>query len=78
MSEARGGEWCRNFKIEQAFTFVASSQSNEQVEMTNKIIIQELKIKLEVAQGNWAEELLGVLWAYRTTVRAPKGQPHSI
>lgn len=49
-------------------------QSNGQIEVTHRIIIQGLKIKLEVAQGNWVEELLGVLWVYRTIVRAPTGE----
>lgn len=53
---------------------MAHPQVNGQVEVTNQIIIQGLKTKLEAAQGTWVEELPGVLWAYRTTVRAPIGE----
>ena len=31
-----------------------------------------IKTWLERAKGVWPNELLGVLWAYRTTVRTPK------
>ncbi|XP_013674251.1 uncharacterized protein LOC106378704 [Brassica napus] len=44
-----------------------SSQSNGQAESTNKTMVNMLKKRLEGSQGNWAEELHGVLWAYRTT-----------
>ena len=30
-----------------------------------------IKTRLEGAKGVWPEELPGVLWAYRTTVRTP-------
>lgn len=29
---------------------------------------------METKRGAWAEELLGVLWAYRTTVKTPTGE----
>lgn len=31
-------------------------------------------MKLEVVRGNWVEEFPGLLWAYRTTTRAPTGE----
>ena len=33
-----------------------------------------IKTRLEGAKGIWPDELLGVLWAYRTTVRTPTGE----
>ncbi|XP_070046483.1 uncharacterized protein LOC142169590 [Nicotiana tabacum] len=48
--------------------------ANEQVESTNKIIIQNLKKKLEDAKCKWPDELSGVLWAYRTTVKSSTGE----
>ena len=30
--------------------------------------------RLEGAKGVWPDELLGVLWAYRMTVRTPTGE----
>ena len=33
-----------------------------------------IKTRLEGAKGVWPDELPGVLWAYRTTVRIPTGE----
>ncbi|KAK4384478.1 hypothetical protein Sango_3056500 [Sesamum angolense] len=33
-----------------------------------------LKTRLDEAKGNWVEELLGVLWAYRSTPRKSTGE----
>ena len=33
-----------------------------------------IKTRLEGAKGIWPDELPGVLWAYRTTVRTPIGE----
>ena len=33
-----------------------------------------IKARLEGAKGVWPDELPGVLWAYRTTVRTPTGE----
>ncbi|XP_070047154.1 uncharacterized protein [Nicotiana tomentosiformis] len=43
------------------------TRANSQAESTNKVIIQNLKTRLEAAKGKWPEEFPGVLWAYRTT-----------
>ena len=40
----------------------------------NKTIVNGLKKRLEGAKGNWAEELLNVLWAYQTTPRRSTGE----
>nr|XP_033512628.1 uncharacterized protein LOC117277313 [Nicotiana tomentosiformis] len=47
---------------------------NGQAESTNKIIINNLKKRLEKSKGNWPEELPGVLWAYRTTAKTTTGE----
>ncbi|KAL0430421.1 UNVERIFIED_CONTAM: hypothetical protein Sradi_0668100 [Sesamum radiatum] len=62
-------QWCEELKIKQYYTSVATPQSNGQTEVTNRIILQSLKTRLEEAKGNWVDELPGVLWAYRTTPR---------
>ncbi|XP_074296944.1 uncharacterized protein LOC141627610 [Silene latifolia] len=49
-------------------------QSNGQAESSNKIIIENLKKKLEEIGGKWAEELPLVLWADRTTPKVATGQ----
>ena len=35
----------------------------------NKVILDELKKRLDRAKGRWTKELLSVLWAYRKTPR---------
>ncbi|XP_070055156.1 uncharacterized protein [Nicotiana tomentosiformis] len=47
---------------------------NGQAESTNKVIIQNLKKRLEAAKGNWPKELPGVLWAYRTGDKSSTGE----
>ena len=36
----------------------------------NKTIKHNLKMKLENLKGRWADDLLDVLWAYRTIARS--------
>ncbi|XP_070017976.1 uncharacterized protein [Nicotiana sylvestris] len=45
-----------------------------QAESTNKVIINNLKKRLEESKGNWPEVLPGVLWAYRTTAKTSTGE----
>ncbi|XP_070018232.1 uncharacterized protein LOC142172750 [Nicotiana tabacum] len=47
---------------------------NGQDESTNKVIINNLKKRLDESKGNWPEVLLGVLWAYRTTTKTSRGK----
>ena len=49
-------------------------QANGQVEVANRSLLKILKTRLEGANGVWPDELPGVLWAYRTTVRTPTGE----
>ena len=44
-------------------------QNNKQEEATNKTLLNALRKRLEGAKGKWVDELLGILWAYRTTSR---------
>ena len=37
-------------------------------------MLKIIKTRLEGAKGVWPDELSGVLWAYRTTVRTPIGE----
>ncbi|KAL0458682.1 UNVERIFIED_CONTAM: hypothetical protein Slati_0495400 [Sesamum latifolium] len=67
-------EWCQGLHIRQRFTTVAHPQANGQVKVTNRILIQGIKRRLERVGGNWAEELTSVLWAYRTTPRGSTGE----
>ncbi|KAL0445055.1 UNVERIFIED_CONTAM: Pro-Pol polyprotein [Sesamum latifolium] len=67
-------EWCQVLHIKQKFTTVAHPQSNGQVEVTNRILVQGIKRRLERVGENWTEELTSVLWAYRTTPRGSTGE----
>ncbi|XP_013628220.1 PREDICTED: uncharacterized protein LOC106334478 [Brassica oleracea var. oleracea] len=54
-------------------------KSNGQAESTNKTVVNMLKKRLEGSHGKWAEELHGVLWAYRTTPKtATQENPYSL
>ena len=65
--------YCAEYDIDLRFTSVAHPQANGQAEIANRIILDGLKKKVEKAQGTWAEEILPILWAYRTTCRVSTG-----
>ena len=67
-------KFCKNWNIELSFSTPRYPQGNGQAEATNKTIVQNLKKKLESRKGRWADELHGVLWAYRTTPRRANGE----
>ncbi|XP_070041211.1 uncharacterized protein [Nicotiana tomentosiformis] len=48
--------------------------ANGKAKTTNKVIIQNLKKKLEDAKGKWLYELSGALWAYRTMAKSSTGE----
>ena len=60
--------------IKLKFSTPRNPQSNGQAESSNKTIMNSMKKRLEKAKGKWAEELPGVLWAYRTTARTATGE----
>ena len=37
-------------------------------------MLKLIKARLEGAKSAWAEELLAILWAYKTTTRTPTGE----
>nr|XP_033512095.1 uncharacterized protein LOC117276815 [Nicotiana tomentosiformis] len=45
-----------------------------QAESTSKVIINNLKKRLEESKGKWLEVLPGVIWAYRTTTKTSTGE----
>ncbi|KAL0355325.1 UNVERIFIED_CONTAM: hypothetical protein Sradi_3979400 [Sesamum radiatum] len=67
-------EWCQGLHIKHRLTTVAHPQANGQVKVTNRILIQGIKRRLERVGGNWMEELTSVLWVYRTTPRGSTGE----
>ncbi|KAL2230962.1 UNVERIFIED_CONTAM: Retrovirus-related Pol polyprotein from transposon [Sesamum indicum] len=52
--------WCKELKIQQNVTAVGHPQSNGQVEVVNRTILQHLKTRLS-SKGSWLDELPGVL-----------------
>ena len=65
--------YCEDYSIELRFTSVAHPQANGQAEVANRIILDGLKKRVEKAQGSWADEILPILWAYRTTCKVSTG-----
>ncbi|KAL0430065.1 UNVERIFIED_CONTAM: hypothetical protein Sradi_0632500 [Sesamum radiatum] len=60
-------EWCHQWKIKQIFTSVGNPKANGQTEVSNRIILKNLKTKLGTAKTGWLDEIPGILWVYRTT-----------
>ncbi|KAK4403039.1 hypothetical protein Sango_1044600 [Sesamum angolense] len=53
---------------------VSHPQANGEVEVTNRILVQGIKKRLDMTGSNWIEELTSVLWSYRTTPRGSIGE----
>ena len=60
--------------IRNRYSTLAYPQGNGQAEANNKVIVNGLKKRLDDAKGRWVEELLHVLWTYRTTPRRLIGE----
>jgi transposase InsO family protein len=63
---------CADFGIQHQPSSIAHPQTNEQVEQTNGLILQGMKIRmfhdLEARGRNWHKEFPSILWAIRTNV----------
>ena len=62
-------KYCSDLGIKNRYFTPAYLQGNGQAEVVNKVIVNELKKRLDDAKGKWVEELSHVLWTYRTTAR---------
>ena len=49
---------------------VCHPQTNGQVELVNKNILESLKKRLDDTKGLWIEELLSTFWAIKTTTHS--------
>ena len=66
--------FCSDLGIKNRYSTLVHPQSNGQAEATNKAIMNGLKKRLDGAKRKWVEDLLNVLWAYRTTPRRSTGE----
>ena len=65
--------FCQELKIKSLYSTPQYPQSNGLVEASNKTLLTTLKKRLDSAKDKWVDELLGVLWAYRTNARRSTG-----
>ncbi|XP_022893708.1 uncharacterized protein LOC111408138 [Olea europaea var. sylvestris] len=63
-----------NHGIDHRLTSVSHPQSNGLVEVTNRIILQDLQTRIGDAKGDWPNELPFILWAYRTSHKTATGE----
>ncbi|XP_070049251.1 uncharacterized protein [Nicotiana tomentosiformis] len=71
---AKVTKFLEDLKIKRITSSPYHPSANGQAESTNKVIIQNLKKRLEAAKGKWPEELPGVLWAYRKMAKSSTGE----
>ena len=64
-------DFFQELKIKKLYSTPRYPKSNGQAEASNKTLLTTLKKRLDSAKGKWVEELLEVLWAYRTIARKP-------
>ncbi|XP_074324004.1 uncharacterized protein LOC141660924 [Apium graveolens] len=62
-------KYCEENEIDLRFTSVAHPQANGKEEVTNRIILDGLKRRIEKSRNNLVDEVLPILWAYRTICR---------
>ena len=67
-------DFCEHFGIQNHYSSPAHPQANGKAEVANQSLLKIIKTHLEGAKGVWSDELSGVLWVYRTTVRTPTGE----
>ncbi|XP_022880890.1 uncharacterized protein LOC111398188 [Olea europaea var. sylvestris] len=66
--------FCSNLGIDHRLASVSHPQRNGLVEVTNRIILQDLRTRISNARDSWSDELPSILWTYRTTHRTTTGE----
>lgn len=61
-------EFYRDLHIQLITSLIEHPQTNGQAEAANKVILGQLKKRLDDAKGKWLKELIEILWAYRCTL----------
>ena len=56
--------YCCDLGIKNRYSTPAYPQGNGQAEAINKVIVSELKKRLDDAKGKWVEEFPYILWTY--------------
>ena len=64
-------EFCEQLGIKNHYSSPSHSWANGQAKVANRSLLKILKTRLKGAKALWPDKLLGILWAYRTTVRTP-------
>ena len=67
-------DFCKELGIKNHYFSPGHPQVNGQTKVTNRTLLKLIKTRLEGVKGAWPEELPGVLWVYRMTVRTPTGE----
>ena len=67
-------DFCEQLGINNHYSLPFHPQANRQAEVANRSLLKIIKTWLEGAKGIWPDELPGVLWTYRTTVKTPTGE----
>ncbi|XP_074300810.1 uncharacterized protein LOC141632132 [Silene latifolia] len=70
----RTEDYCARWNIKLFKSTPRNPQSNGQAESNNKIVMNNLKRRLEEIGANWADELPFVQWSDRTTPKVATGQ----
>ena len=60
--------YCYEMGIRNRYSTLVYPQENGQTEAVNKVIVNELKKRLDEVNGRWVKELPHVLWTYWTTL----------
>ena len=60
--------YCCELGISNRYSTPAYLQGNSQAEVINKVIVNELKKRLDEVKGRWVEELPHILWTYWITL----------
>ena len=72
-------KYCYDLGIKNRYSIPAYLQRNEQAKAVNKVIVNELKKRLDKAKGRWVEELPHILWTNRITPhRSTRETPFSM
>nr|XP_023903784.1 uncharacterized protein K02A2.6-like [Quercus suber] len=66
--------YCCELGIMNRYFTLAYPKGNGEAEAVNKTIVNGLKKRLDDAKGKWIEELLHVLWTYRTAPQRSTGE----